>query len=223
MKKRQGFTLIELLVVIAIIAILAAILFPVFARARENARKSTCQSNLKQIGTGCMMYTQDYDEKVIGYSDPATLLWAEKLQPYVKNTQIFLCPSNSSPWQCPASYGIGYHAPESDAGVRGFKVTYGFNAWNSGYGSPPNMRSGAAGLGASVSMASVNLPAETILATDGTCARVWGIPFTVEVNKNTAGYTKHMDGNNYVFIDGHVKWQKTVRDCQFDYGRTADW
>ena len=65
--RRKGFTLIELLVVIAIIAILAAILFPVFARARENARKSNCLSNLKQLGNGMMMYVQDYDECFTGY------------------------------------------------------------------------------------------------------------------------------------------------------------
>jgi prepilin-type N-terminal cleavage/methylation domain-containing protein len=64
-KKKFGFTLIELLVVIAIIAILAAILFPVFGRARENARRSSCQSNLKQIGLGAMQYTQDYDEQYL--------------------------------------------------------------------------------------------------------------------------------------------------------------
>lgn len=102
MKRIKGFTLIELLVVIAIIAILAAILFPAFARARENARKASCLSNLKQIGLGVMQYTQDYDEKFpMGYNwgastDPNS--WNGQIQPYVKSKQIFVCPSDTN-WQ----------------------------------------------------------------------------------------------------------------------------
>jgi prepilin-type N-terminal cleavage/methylation domain-containing protein/prepilin-type processing-associated H-X9-DG protein len=99
-KRRNGFTLIELLVVIAIIAILAAILFPVFAQAREKARQASCLSNGKQIGLANRMYAQDYDETNVGsYSYPNTwrqcpqLIWADLLQPYVKNTQLFACPS----------------------------------------------------------------------------------------------------------------------------------
>jgi len=101
---RRGFTLIELLVVIAIIAILAAILFPVFAQARESARKATCQSNLKQIGTAILMYTQDYDEmfppptKNTGAGDfwlypPGSFSWFGVVQPYVKNFKVIECPS----------------------------------------------------------------------------------------------------------------------------------
>jgi prepilin-type N-terminal cleavage/methylation domain-containing protein/prepilin-type processing-associated H-X9-DG protein len=98
-KKRisSGFTLIELLVVIAIIAILAAILFPVFARARENARRASCQSNIKQILLGVTQYTQDYDERFprpIAVS-PALAQWSDLLQPYLKSTQIFECPSTT--------------------------------------------------------------------------------------------------------------------------------
>ncbi len=95
---RAGFTLIELLVVIAIIAILAAILFPVFARARENARKTTCASNLKQLGIGCMMYAQDYDELLpcdyyaCNSSTTHTRL-AVQISPYLKNMGILYCPS----------------------------------------------------------------------------------------------------------------------------------
>jgi len=115
---RNAFTLIELLVVIAIIAILAAILFPVFARARENARKSSCQSNLKQIGLASAQYTQDYDESLYPHrfnSTPNPLMqqnggpidnalitgsaqkkifWISLLQPYAKSLQVFQCPSN---------------------------------------------------------------------------------------------------------------------------------
>ena len=100
---KKAFTLIELLVVIAIIAILAAILFPVFARARENARRSSCQSNLKQIGVAFMQYTQDYDERYPGASGyyinyggtnvPVT--WDLTMQPYIKSYQIVTCPSDS--------------------------------------------------------------------------------------------------------------------------------
>ena len=96
--KRSAFTLIELLVVIAIIAILAAILFPVFAQAREAARKSSCQSNLKQLATATLMYKQDYDERFPYHNwgsathDP----WWWSIQPYAKNAGILVCPSNTN-------------------------------------------------------------------------------------------------------------------------------
>ena len=94
--------MIELLVVIAVIAILAAILFPVFARARENARRSSCQSNLKQIGLGMLQYAQDYDEKVLSPSNyvsslnPLNDAWFNMVQPYIKSTQLFNCPSDTN-------------------------------------------------------------------------------------------------------------------------------
>src|SRR5436853_4324942 len=92
-KRKAAFTLIELLVVIAIIAILAAILFPVFSRARENARRASCQSNLKQIGLGIFQYIQDYDEKYPpavggGVAASGNYGWADEIQPYLKSTQI---------------------------------------------------------------------------------------------------------------------------------------
>lgn len=100
----KGFTLIELLVVIAIIAILAAILFPVFARARENARRSSCLSNMKQIGLGIMQYTQDYDEKypqAYWYKNDSGdaqgyMQWSGSIRPYVKSSQLFVCPSDTN-------------------------------------------------------------------------------------------------------------------------------
>jgi len=107
-RRRSGFTLIELLVVIAIIAILAAILFPVFAQAREKARSATCLSNLKQLSLGIQMYAQDYDEALpYNYAYEGTISgggcaqrnppvlrwWQDFVQPYIKNNQIFLCPS----------------------------------------------------------------------------------------------------------------------------------
>src|ERR1044071_7410166 len=107
---KSAFTLIELLIVIAIIALLAAILFPVFARARENARRASCQSNLKQLALGITQYTQDYDESFpISTTNTATYVaggptigWADGIYPYVKSLQVYQCPSepfapNASP------------------------------------------------------------------------------------------------------------------------------
>src|SRR6184192_1344804 len=100
-RRRCGFTLIELLVVIAIIAILAAILFPVFAQAREKARQTACLSNLKQVGTGLMMYAQDYDETLPAqpnevpkfWLDTAGTNWCRGVLPYIKSRQVYICPS----------------------------------------------------------------------------------------------------------------------------------
>jgi prepilin-type N-terminal cleavage/methylation domain-containing protein/prepilin-type processing-associated H-X9-DG protein len=122
---RRGFTLIELLVVIAIIAILAAILFPVFARAREKARQTSCLSNVKQITLGFIMYRQDYDGLAMQrdyYVGSNRYAWSDFMQPYIKNTQLFICPSARtphSPWntQVPTDYGYSFcrvrNTPES--------------------------------------------------------------------------------------------------------------
>lgn len=127
----RGFTLIELLVVIAIIAILAAILFPVFARARENARRSSCQSNAKQILLGIMQYTQDYDEKYMGMytydaaRTPQVHYWPTLIEPYVKSPQIFNCPSESLQNYVPTAdgylidYGLSTQLFEYDGGNQG--------------------------------------------------------------------------------------------------------
>jgi prepilin-type N-terminal cleavage/methylation domain-containing protein len=139
MPRRKAFTLIELLVVIAIIAILAAILFPVFAKAREKARMSSCTSNLKQIGLGLLQYCQDYDEKNIinwvgapNYSQAGVAYkWMDEIQPYVKNTQIFTCPDAQA-----ISNGTGIYIPASQlaAADSSHWGSYGANCayWNVG-------------------------------------------------------------------------------------------
>jgi prepilin-type N-terminal cleavage/methylation domain-containing protein/prepilin-type processing-associated H-X9-DG protein len=146
---QRGFTLIELLVVIAIIAILASILFPVFARARENARRSSCLSNLKQLGLGIAQYTQDYDENYpAGFqanSDWVNRSWPVTIQPYVKSIQVFACPSDSMPgkvdqnWQGKAiSYASnGVHGTNWDNAIGGFPLQgpmgiSGENGWLNG-------------------------------------------------------------------------------------------
>lgn len=121
---RRGFTLIELLVVIAVIALLAAILFPVFARARENARRTSCMSNMKQLGLGMLQYAQDYDESYFGSTrmstppTPAILVypgvgWAGAMYAYVKNAQVYKCPNDTNTGSgnnVPVSYAFNYYA-----------------------------------------------------------------------------------------------------------------
>jgi prepilin-type N-terminal cleavage/methylation domain-containing protein len=137
----HGFTLIELLVVIAIIAILAAILFPVFSQVREKARQSSCLSNMKNIGIALMQYTQDYDERFPFYRTPCALFgrfavrdgryqqngyrgalqWYECIEPYSRNREVFRCPSARLPWQWNASCYPSFQ------GRTNFRVNYGFN------------------------------------------------------------------------------------------------
>ena len=208
--KKKGFTLIELLVVIAIIAILAAILFPVFARARENARRSSCQSNLKQIGLGVFQYTQDYDEKyphlysnldgAANWATPTTAAgdqgWAMLLQPYLKSTQIFQCPSETV-------------APTADAtayGGDGYS-DYWYNSILAGN-----------------SQAAVEAVALTVMNGDGNssssiyyydgCNQNGGTGNTCATSDNikglAGGHARHLDGGNFAFADGHVKWLKGI-------------
>lgn len=177
--RKKAFTLIELLVVIAIIALLAAILFPVFARARENARKSSCQNNLKQIGVGIIQYSQDNDEVFTGAFKPypaGRVCYAQLIMPYVKNNQIFLCPSSAGN-QMTSSGGtaIGPGTPSPSLSARG--ISYAYNCITNssetgaaGVNSPPQ-NPGAACCGNgdayAASQSEVTKPAQTILVMDG--------------------------------------------------------
>jgi prepilin-type N-terminal cleavage/methylation domain-containing protein/prepilin-type processing-associated H-X9-DG protein len=124
--RKRGFTLIELLVVIAIIAILAAILFPVFARAREKARQASCQSNLKQLMLGMLMYAQDYDGRWNRHGGTqGWASWTANMYPYLKNDQIFRCPSADT-----GTYGTSCEhcsVVHADLGIRFFACDYTYN------------------------------------------------------------------------------------------------
>lgn len=207
-RMRKAFTLIELLVVIAIIALLAAILFPVFARARENARRSSCQSNLKQIALGIAQYTQDYDERM-----PLTRvdgeLWPKHVYPYINNIQIFQCPSkkrhvsgSSLGWlgyEAQSQYGIPYHPslntellnphgyllakmPEASRTFMVTETRYNNTTDGQGFYSP------------AFATGSGDKPEDRLNY------------FTADV---------HLEGYNVAFADGHVKWLK--------FGSGKDW
>lgn len=165
----RGFTLIELLVVIAIISILAAILFPVFARARENARRASCMSNEKQIGLGLLMYTQDYDERTTqvsyglntdGPADPTTVPptyhWMDAIYPYVRSEQIFDCPSDST--NLHYVYYQNLTAPSRSFGSYAMNTAY----WGDTYGGPPPSDNGAYHNPNGVAMAQIADPAGTV-------------------------------------------------------------
>lgn len=177
--QRNGFTLIELLVVIAIIAILAAILFPVFTQAREKARATTCQSNLRQLALAFMMYIQDYNEVF-----PPVRLWKTNLQPYIKNIDINYCPSRRHlPWFYGQGYNIGFSGnpfvagfPERSQGA----VTRPADKilvveWDRCNAGPP-------------------IGPRTLLA--GGATSYWAVTRI------------HTGGSNLVFADGHVRWMK---------------
>jgi prepilin-type N-terminal cleavage/methylation domain-containing protein/prepilin-type processing-associated H-X9-DG protein len=217
---KKGFTLIELLVVIAIISVLAAILFPVFARARENARRASCMSNMKQMGLATMMYTQDYDEKypttwmittqpspdgAAGWPSTAWY-WMQLLYPYTKSMQMFHCPSSSSTAVIPL---------HSNYGASGFIFM-----------DPPYH--------AALSLAAVEAPATTYMIMDSGDYRVYFDGTTFHVGNYyyfpgqgdgglscTGVYAspsylipdcksgRHFGGVNVAFADGHVKWLKS--------------
>ncbi len=201
-RRRPGFTLIELLVVIAIIAILAAILFPVFAKAREKARSASCLSNLKQIGIATMQYVQDYDE-TYGYGtimiSGADNYFPHTLQPYCKSVQVFVCPSGHK----------GNLPGLSNGGT--IACSYGWNCYVNGK-----------------SMAAVDKPAELIQLVDvkSGChlwdpTHIWP-PASAAERIGSPGW--HMDGCNVAFGDGHAKWlQRSKIVPSAFYPNTTNW
>ena len=163
-RTKGGFTLIELLVVIAIIAILAAILFPVFAHAREKARHTACLSNGNQISTAMMMYTQDYDETyVLAIETNDWQVWPVRIQPYVKNWDMMYCPSGSSKRMPNSWYALG---PQYNWwGNWGLWVQYGYNATylNQANADCSNLGINGNAFGPPTKLAAVQQPAATIL------------------------------------------------------------
>jgi prepilin-type N-terminal cleavage/methylation domain-containing protein/prepilin-type processing-associated H-X9-DG protein len=204
LSSRKGFTLIELLVVIAIIAILAAILFPVFARARENARKSTCQSNLKQIGMGILMYGQDYDEMGPPNHAPYTIVvngatrWAEwwyLVNPYTKNFGVFTCPSSA------VNFWV-----QDPAGGPNIRMTYGKRGCSDDVFSGEGSSSLWNGL-----LTQIQEPAQTIAVGEWGYGNGHRLCPHYHAGRTYVGYPNpniHMEGGNYAFWDGHVKWMK---------------
>lgn len=218
---RRGFTLIELLVVIAIIAILAAILFPVFARAREKARQSSCLSNMKQLGLATMMYVQDYDERYprfyfyIGASDPRAYGAYDVLAPYIKNQQVFLCPS--SQWTASA-YRSGFPVGEGPY-LRTIRSSYTVARSGRAIQDPPFKN------GTPISLASVKAPAETVMIFESSTAAPLdcihygfnddGTPADVEMTsegKIGSMMYRHNQMMNVNYCDGHSKAVGRITD-----------
>jgi prepilin-type N-terminal cleavage/methylation domain-containing protein len=218
-RARRGFTLIELLVVIAIIAILAAILFPVFAQAREKARGAACLSNCKQLGLALMMYATDYDDTLppakIGASPPfrhqcaATgegyplypAYWQDVVQPYAKNRDILRCPSRPE---------RGYQPQKADKPIDGnpdsLRFGYIGNYWAFVRSTGPEIVNGWHAHGRT--LASITEPASMIFVFEG-----WnnGCPEMRWAIADNLDCSVHNKGSTYIFSDGHAKWMRVAR------------
>ena len=207
--RRRGFTLIELLVVIAIIAILAAILFPVFARARENARRASCQSNLKQIGLGILQYTQDYDESLprsrnagvtlpangaLASITPAWAPWQFVIQPYVKSYQLFKCPSNSA---------SGFTTNSNDLVPKSYQSNGGNVANDPGlFGGDRPMNEGK-----TTALAAMDSPSQLLLVGEHPDR---ADPDFFSYSTSITFLSHLQTTTNFLFADGHVKALKPV-------------
>lgn len=200
--RRKGFTLIELLVVIAIIAILAAILFPVFAKARENARKANCLSNLKQIGTGMLQYAQDYDEFLPAGDRTAQVWWYDIVQPYIKNRDVYRCPSRPDQ---NLGYGINKCMMCPQWCVR--------STWPSLTQIP--RPADIVFLGDS--------PTWIVCGFHIGWANVCGAMCDDSVKKDENA--RHNGGGNVLYCDGHAKWHtaNTVGNWQWDTDHISNW
>lgn len=213
--KKRGFTLIELLVVIAIIAILASILFPVFARARENARRASCQSNMKQLGLGFIQYAQDYDETLPLFSNyldpgsPTPRTWDLLIQPYLKSMQILVCPSDSASPVFANLPGFGTNVRRSYAYANYLRVWNQPCAGETGFGK---------NLAAIPSVSVTLLLAERRGEGNGNTPGDWANNSNINATDAMAGISGrqlwqsppgteaiHLGTSDYLFADGHVK------------------
>ncbi len=222
--QRSGFTLIELLVVIATIAILAAILFPVFARARENARRASCMSNMKQIGLGWNMYIQDYDENMVTYAYPSfpggvhawQYGWQAALYPYIRSTQVFICPSAYKISSVASNSCDPTYVSTTAFGSGSYGINYAYLArWTSAAPLPAGQDIRLI----DSNIAIIEKPSETVALTEITglgsygstyYPSIWGSAYT-SCGGSTYGDQLgmwHFDGTNTLFTDGHVKWMK---------------
>ncbi len=213
----KAFTLIELLVVIAIIAILAAILFPVFARARENARRSSCQSNLKQMGLSILQYTQDYDETMpysrIWSNNPATQFysWQHAVQPYTKSVQLFKCPSNTSTSIITSTTPGTIAVPQSYVCVGGNDGSTSAAGMDARWGGRVAMIFSAQSFPTGVSptrLSQFDTPATTLVVGEHISRNQPEYFVNGTIAAGSFDFTNHLGTTNFLFADGHVKAMK---------------